>query len=139
GPSSAQLAPRRRLSTIITTPTRKTPAATSASTIRCVTRAAQGSLLRREAGFLHQRLVLLLVLLQEPDEVVSGEVLAVQRLPGDVFLPLGRLADLLQHVRVEGCLLLAGTRGQEEAAQHLVLDVVAGVLAGGNVRPRLVG
>ena len=52
------------------------------------------------------------------------------------FLPIGSLADLLEHVHVEVDLLLRDPGRHEDAAQHLVLDVEPHLLAGRDVVPR---
>ncbi len=75
-------------------------------------------LLVREPGFVHQLGVEGVVLLEELDEIRAGQVDVLQRLLGEVLLPLRRGDDLLQQVGVERDLLLASCRagGRSRAA-----------------------
>src|SRR5215475_3419730 len=91
-----------------------------------------------EARALHQLAVTLLFLVDPLGVVVAGHEGLVEGAVVHELLPLGRFAHLLHEIDVVVNLLLGGAWRHEDAAQHQVLDVEAGRLAGRDVAPRLV-
>src|SRR6516165_14522 len=110
--------PTRRLSTTTTAPPATMSRATTSSTQRVGTPpcdspsfVAIARLLRDEAGFLHQHLVLVLGVRDPIGILLAGHERLVERGVLGELLPFGRLADFLQHVDVIVDLLLRDAAG----------------------------
>ena len=91
---------------------------------------------REEARFLHEVVVQLLVLRHPVRVLLAGQRGLVEGALLDEFLPLRRLAHLLEQRHVEIDLVRRHAAGHEDAAQHQVFDVEAHLLAGRDVAPR---
>src|SRR5712691_732787 len=86
----------------------------------------------------HQLPVERIILLEELQHVLTSEKDRLERLLFHVVLVFGGLRDLLEQIDVERGLVGRDLAGEEQGAQHQILDVEAFFLAGRNVVPRQV-
>src|SRR5687767_1673331 len=129
--------PRRTLSVITMAPKMKKSAATASSALfrRNAGLSALMLLARDEAGGLHQLHVARLFARDPARVLLAGERGGVERALFHQLLPLRRCHDFLEQAGVVGDVLGLHARRHEDAAQHQVVDVEPGLLAGRNVAP----